>query len=173
MLRSKMKEIQVSALTDNFFDAIGKEWMLVTAGNPEQFNMMTASWGGVGVLWGKSVAFIFIRPERYTFQFIEEGETLTLAFLGEENKAIHQICGTKSGRDTDKVATTGLKPYTTPSGNIGYEQARLLLECRKLYADMLDPKYFIDQSQVERWYGESKGGFHKMYILAIEHVWVK
>ena len=93
-----MKEINVSELKDNMFDAISKEWMLVTAGTQEKFNMMTASWGGTGVLWAKPVAFIFIRPERYTYQFIEEGETLTLSFLGEEHKDIHKICGSKSGR---------------------------------------------------------------------------
>lgn len=101
-----MKEINVSELKDNMFDAISKEWMLVTAGTQEKFNMMTASWGGTGVLWAKPVAFIFIRPERYTYQFIEEGETLTLSFLGEEHKDIHKICGSKSGRDIDKVAAT-------------------------------------------------------------------
>ena len=167
-----MKEITVSELKDNMFDAIGKEWMLVTAGTPDKFNMMTASWGGIGILWNKPVAFIFIRPERYTFGFIERGEHVTLAFLGEEHKDIHKICGSKSGRDIDKVAATGLKPYITPSGNIGYEQDRMLLECRKLYADMIEPQHFIDKSQVERWYGAS-GGFHKMYVLEIEHVWVK
>ena len=81
-----MKEISVSELQDNMFDAIGKEWMLVTAGTQEKFNMMTASWGGTGILWGKPVAFIFIRPERYTYEFIEEGDKLTLSFLGEEHK---------------------------------------------------------------------------------------
>ena len=87
--------------------------MLVTAGTKEKFNTMTASWGGTGVLWGKTVAFIFIRPERYTYEFIKKCDTLTLSFLGEENKAIHKVCGSKSGRDTDKIAETGLKPVLT------------------------------------------------------------
>lgn len=168
-----MKEINVSELKDNMFDAISKEWMLVTVGTQEKFNMMTASWGGIGVLWAKPVAFIFIRPERYTYQFIEEGETLTLSFLGEEHKDIHKICGWKSGRDIDKVAATGLKPFATPEGNIAYEQARMVLECRKLYADMIKPEQFIDASLVSRWYGRGHSGFHKMYVVEIEHVWVK
>lgn len=168
-----MREIQVSELKDNLFHAIGTEWMLVTAGNAEKFNMMTASWGGTGILWGKPVVFVFIRPERYTYEFIEKGETLTLSFLGEENKAIHKVCGSKSGRDTDKVAESGLKPFTTPDGNIAYEQARLVLECKKLYADMIRPELFLDASLVNRWYGEGHGNFHKMYIVEIQHVWVK
>lgn len=168
-----MKEINVSQLNDNLFDAIGKEWMLVTAGDSEKFNTMTASWGGTGVLWGKPVAFLFIRPERYTYEFIEKKDHLTLSFLGEDNKAVHKVCGSKSGRDTDKVAETGLLPYATPDGNITFEQARLVLECRKLYADMIDPQLFFDPSLIERWYGEGHGNFHKMYVVEIEHVWVK
>lgn len=154
------------------FNAIGKEWMLVTAGTSDKFNMMTASWGSVGVLWGKPVAFIFIRPERYTYQFIEEGDTLTLSFLGNDHKDIHKVCGSKSGRDIDKVAATGLKPTATPDGNITYEQSQLTLSCRKLYADMIEPEHFIDKSNIGRWYGGANGGFHKMYVLEIEHAYV-
>ena len=145
-----MKELTVSELKDNMFHAIGKEWMLVTAGTPEKFNTMTASWGGI----------------------IEAGETLTLSFLGEAHKDIHKICGSQSGRNIDKVAATGLKPQVTPDGNIAYEQARLTLECRKLYADMIKPEQFLDASLIDKWYGEGHGNFHKMYIVEIQHVWV-
>ena len=105
-----MKKVEVKELSENFFEAIGKEWMLVTAGNKEAFNTMTASWGGIGWLWNKPVAFVFVRPERYTYEFIEKGDFLTLSFLGEENKKIHSVCGSKSGREVDKVKETGLKP---------------------------------------------------------------
>lgn len=168
-----MKKISVSELKDNMFDAIGKEWMLVTAGTPEKFNMMTASWGGTGILWGKPVAFIFIRPERYTYEFIEKGDTLTLSFLGEAHRDIHKICGSQSGRDIDKVVASGLKPYVTENGNIAYEQARLILECKKLYADFIDADNFVDKLLISRWYGEGHGGFHKMYILEIQNVFVE
>lgn len=168
-----MKKISVSELKDNMFDAIGKEWMLVTAGTPEKFNMMTASWGGTGILWGKPVAFIFIRPERYTYEFIEKGDTLTLSFLGEAHRDIHKICGSQSGRDIDKVAASGLKPYVTENGNIAYEQARLILECKKLYADFIDADNFVDKLLISRWYGEGHGGFHKMYILEMQNVLVE
>lgn len=168
-----MKEINVSELRDNMVEAIGKEWMLVTAGTADKFNTMTASWGGMGVLWGKTVAFVFIRPERYTYEFIEKCDTLTLSFLGEENKGIHKICGSKSGRDTDKIAATGLKPFVTENGNIGFEQGRLILECRKLYSDDIKADNFIDKSLVGRWYGEGHGNFHKMYVLEVEHILVR
>ena len=102
-----MKPIAIKDLSENFFEVIGKEWMLVTAGNKDHFNTMTASWGGIGFLWNKPVVYIFIRPERYTFEFIEKSEYFTLSFLGEENRAIHKICGSKSGREVDKVKETG------------------------------------------------------------------
>ena len=83
-----MKPIAIKDLSENFFEVIGKEWMLVTAGNKDHFNTMTASWGGIGFLWNKPVVYVFIRPERYTFEFIEKSEYFTLSFLGEENRAI-------------------------------------------------------------------------------------
>ena len=67
-----MKPIAVNQLSDNFFETISKEWMLVTAGNKDAFNTMTANWGGIGFLWNKPVVYVFIRPERYTFDFMEE-----------------------------------------------------------------------------------------------------
>ena len=123
-----MQELAIKDLTENFFEAIGKEWMLVTSGSKEKFNTMTASWGGIGFLWNKAVAFIFIRPERYTYEFIEKNDMLTLSFLGSGNRSIYNICGSKSGRDTDKIKESGLLPLTTPDGNVTFEQARLTLE---------------------------------------------
>lgn len=118
-----MQELAIKDLTENFFEAIGKEWMLVTSGSKEKFNTMTASWGGIGFLWNKAVAFIFIRPERYTYEFIEKNDMLTLSFLGSGNRSIYNICGSKSGRDTDKIKESGLLPLTTPDGNMTFEQA--------------------------------------------------
>lgn len=167
-----MKRIEIKDLTENFFETISKEWMLITAGTPEHFNTMTASWGGIGFLWNKPVAFVFIRPERYTYEFAEKNEYLTLSFLGDENRQIHNICGSKSGRDTDKVQETGLKPLPTPEGNITFEQSRLTPECRKLYSRMLEPESFIDKQPLEKWYSENNG-MHKMYIVEIVNVWKK
>ena len=117
---------------EDVFNLIGKQWMLVTAGTAEKFNTMTASWGGLGWLWNKPVAFVFIRPERYTHDFIEASDRLTLSFYDEEHRNILQFCGTKSGRDTDKVTSTGLLPLPLDSGTVTFSQARLTLDCRKL-----------------------------------------
>lgn len=168
-----MKKIEISALKENFFDTIGKEWMLVTAGQKESFNTMTASWGGIGWLWNRPVAFIFIRPERYTYQFIEKNDCLTLSFLGFEvsERNIYNFCGTKSGREVNKIDETGLKPIITESGNITFEQARLTLECRKLYVSDMKAESFLEKSILEKWYGKAHGNLHRIYIAEITAAW--
>ena len=167
-----MKKIDSSTLSENYIHLIGKEWMLVTAGTNDKFNTMTANWGGCGFLWNKPVVFVFVRPERYTFGFMEDQESFTLSFLGEEHKDVHKICGSKSGRDIDKVKATGLHPYATEAGNILFEESRLSLECKKLYTEMIKPENFLDKSLLERWYGEH-GNPHKMYVAEIVNMWIK
>lgn len=113
-----MKKIDPKEIRDNAMQLIGHDWMLVTAGTPEHFNMMTASWGGLGFMWKKPVAFVVIRPQRHTFGFIEAGEEFTLSFFSHEYHKALTVCGTTSGRDTDKVAASGLTPYATENGNV-------------------------------------------------------
>ncbi len=168
-----MKKIETKELNDNFIEAIGKEWMLVTAGREGKYNTMTASWGCIGWLWNKPVAVIFIRPERYTHEFTEQDVPITLAFLGNspEAKRAYNFCGSKSGRDFDKAKETGLEPIVTENGGVTFRQARLTLECRKLYKDCLKPECFIDQS-LTQWYGQ-KGGYHDVYIVEIENAYTE
>jgi len=168
-----MKKIAVKDLTDNFIEVIGKEWMLVTAGTPDSFNTMTASWGGIGFLWNRPVVFVFVRPERYTHEFTEKNSSFTLSFLGEENRSIHKVCGSKSGREVDKVNETGLKPIASEKGNVLFEQARLSLECRKLYTEELKKENFLDDSIPAQWYDAAHGGYHTVYVAEITDVWVK
>ena len=103
-----MRAINPDQIKDNVIELIGKEWMLVSAGDKEKFNMMTASWGGVGVLWNRPVVFAFIRPERYTREFIDARNEFTITFLGPEHRKAHSICGSKSGREIDKVDRYGV-----------------------------------------------------------------
>ncbi len=170
-LRNTMKKIDPKEIRDNAVQLIGHDWMLVTAGTPEHFNMMTASWGGLGFIWKKPVAFVVIRPQRHTFGFIEAGEEFTLSFFGHEYHKALTVCGTTSGRDTDKVAASGLTPYATENGNVSFTEARLVLECRKLYAEALRPEAFLDKTIVPEWYAAAD--FHKMYIVEILNAWVK
>lgn len=170
-----MKKCNLDRLAaENVFELIGKEWMLVTAGTPDHFNTMTASWGGVGFLWNRPVAFLFIRPERYTYTFIEASEKLTMAFLGHEHQEVHNICGKQSGRDRDKIAAAQLHPLTTPDGNVSFSEARLTLEGRKLFSCDMRSAHFLDQDILERWYNDQPGGsFHRIYVIEIENIYEK
>lgn len=155
---------------EDALNLIGKQWMLVTAGTSESFNTMTASWGGLGWLWNKPVAFVFIRPERFTHGFIEASDCMTLSFYGEEHREALKVCGTKSGRDIDKVAATGLTPVELESGNMTFGEARLTLDCRKLFKTSMQEANFIDTELLDKWYG-THGGLHDVYVVEIENVY--
>ena len=162
------KEISTRELQINPFSAIGDEWMLVAAGTPEKFNMMTASWGSVGEMWSKPVAVTVIRPQRYTDEFVKDNDYFTLSFYGD-NKQIHKVCGSKSGRDVDKVKETGLIPVFD-NGSVYLEQARLVLVCKKMFSQTMDPAGIIDQS-IDKWYPDKD--YHNVYVGEIVKVLVK
>ena len=162
-----MEKIDITTLNDNVFTTIGKEWMLVAAGNEEKFNMMTASWGCLGWLWNRPVAIVYIRPERYTHELIEANDTMNLVFLGnsEEARKAYAFCGAKSGRDFDKAKEVHLTPVATENGCVTFDEARLTLTCRKLYKTQIRPEEMLDKS-IEQWYG-AKGGLHDVYVVEI------
>lgn len=168
-----MKKIKPEELADNPIKLIGKDWMLVTAGTPGEFNTMTASWGGVGFLWNKPVAFVFVRHERYTFAFTEREEVMTLSFFDEKYRKALSLLGTKSGRDTDKVAESGLTPVPADNGGVTFAQARVVLECKKLYVSDLDEAKFLDKSLLDRFYDAAHGGLHRVYVAEITGVSVE
>lgn len=161
-MSKEFKKITPDQLKENAFNLIGKEWMLITAGTPDNFNTMTASWGTIGILWNLPVAICFIRPQRYTFEFAEASDYYTLSFLEPGNRDILNLCGSRSGRDTDKIHETGLIPIETDLGNIFFEQCRLMIECKKLYADRINEDSFFFSELIGKNY--SKKDFHKFYI---------
>ncbi len=149
-------------ITDNTFKLLDKDWMLVTAGPIEDFNTMTASWGHLGILWNLPIAIAYIRPQRYTYGFANKYEDYTLSFFSEAYRPALQFCGTRSGRDCDKVAETGLTPIQTERGNVIFQEARLVLECRKIYEDDLKKKNFLVPEIVKKNY--PKNDFHRFYM---------
>ncbi|MFR9634437.1 MAG: flavin reductase [Rikenellaceae bacterium] len=167
-----MKLIAPNNLQESVIDLIGKEWMLVSAGNAEGFNSMTASWGSIGYQFNCNVATIVVRPERYTYEFIENSTHFTLTILAEGHRDALMVMGRNSGRDCDKVAKSGLTPCFTPSGNPTYKEARIVLECRKIYAQMMDAEAFIGRSLIDKWYDDTHGNLHKMYMGEIENCWI-
>ena len=142
------------------FTLIGTDWMLVTAADGEACNTMTASWGGVGILWNKPVAFTFVRPERHTFAFMETAETYSLSFLPEQYRDALRYCGSHSGRDGDKFAATGLSVFYE-QGTPCIEQAQLVLRCRKLHVMDFTPEQFLDPALLSHY---KTNGFHRQYI---------
>ena len=154
------KETKPEQLNDNPFRLIGTDWMLITAGTPESFNTMTASWGGLGILWERKVATCFIRPTRYTFEFAERSPNFTLSFFEEQHRKALTHCGTRSGRDTDKIREAGLTPVKE-GGFIYFSEARLVLACRKLYSQDIDPRRFLDP-KISDMYPQKD--YHRMYI---------
>jgi flavin reductase (DIM6/NTAB) family NADH-FMN oxidoreductase RutF len=150
---------------------IGEEWMLVTAGNLKSYNMMTANWGGLGWLWNKPVVFIFVRPQRFTFEFTERENHFTLTFFEEKDREILRQMGSKSGRDINKMSTPGLSPFETETGSIAFSEAKLILECQKLYAQKLDGNSFIDKALAKKVYPAED--YHMMYIGEILNIRIK
>lgn len=164
---SNFKVIKPSEIKDNVFRLIGSDWMLVTAGSPEKFNTMTASWGGMGHLWHKDVCFIFVRPSRHTFSFLENNTGFTLSFFTEEHRSALKLCGSKSGRDIDKVSAAGLTPVKTDSGNVCFGEARLIIECSRIYSQDISPELFLDPEIASNYSG---GDYHRLYIGEIKSV---
>lgn len=160
-MKKNIERLDPADLSMNVFNQIGSEWMLITSGGREKFNMMTASWGGMGVLWNKNVCFIFVRPTRYTYEFLEKNPLFSISFFEEEHREILELCGTKSGRDIDKMSETGLTPHFTDHGSILFLESVLSMECRKIYFSDISPFNFLEK-EIEKHYPLKD--YHRMYI---------
>ena len=157
-------------LQDNLIKLIGKEYMLVTAGTKESNNCLTASWGGMGYLWNKPVATIYIRPQRYTKEFIDREEYFTLSFFDDSFKKMFAYCGSKSGRDVNKVKECNLTTFETKHGSIAYTEARLVVECKKVFAAPFEEKNILDKSLLTNYAAQD---YHIQYIGEITDCLIK
>lgn len=163
------KEISAKEIKDNIIKTISDEWMLISAGDKNGYNMMTASWGFMGEMWGSDSVIAMIRPQRYTMEFIDKSDYFTLSFYGD-NRDIHKICGSKSGRDVDKTALTGLTPIISDN-TVYFDEARLVLICKKQYVGKLSEKSFTDTAPIDKWYPDKD--YHNMIIGKIHKVLIK
>ena len=163
-----LKPIDPKAIDQNVFSLIGEKWMLITAGTAERCNTMTASWGGLGVIWGAPSATCYIRPQRYTKEFVDREEYFTLAFFGEEHRKALAYCGANSGRDVDKVKECGFTVTAGESGAPYFEEAGLVLVCKKAYWQDMDPTHFLDGELDGKWYPERD--YHRIFIGEIVEV---
>ena len=153
------KRVDPKELNFNVFSAIGDQWMLITAGTVEHCNTMTASWGGLGILWGKPMAIAYIRPQRYTKQFVDEQDYFTLTFFSEDYRKQLALCGTKSGRDMDKVKECGFTVAAAEGGAPYFEQAELALVCRKQMVMPMDPAAIPEEVKEKHYTGD----YHDIY----------
>ena len=164
------KEINVNDINENFIKNIGDEWMLITAGD-QKYNMMTASWGFAGVMWGFPTAIAAVRPQRYTMEFLKSKDYFTLSFYGDD-KTMHTVCGKESGREVNKTEKTGLTPLFDPTTNAPYfDEARLVLICKKVYTQDLDSSAFLEEDIKTKWYPNSD--YHTMFYGKIEKALVR
>jgi len=178
MNKSDYKLIDSRELQGNVFELIGDKWMLVTAANQSgKFNTMTASWGGMGIMWGKPYANCVVRPVRYTYEFMEEVNYFTLSFFSEKYRDALNLLGTKSGRDGDKVKESGLTEFDifelkniSSARIISYKQADIILVCKKIYYQDIDPANFIDKD-LDRNYPNKD--YHRMYFGEIIRIQVQ
>jgi len=161
------KEIEPEDIGDNPFQLIGGDWMLITAGDIQSFNTMTASWGGMGVLWDKNVCFCFVRPTRYTFEFMNKSETFTLSFFPKEFRNVLTYGGSHTGKQVNKVAHCGITPVQGSNDDIYFAEARLVLECRKIYFSDINPSAFLAQTLADIY---PEKDYHRMFIGEIVRV---
>lgn len=165
------QSVDVKSIQGNPWKMIGDEWMLIAAENGGRVNAMTASWGGVGIMWGKTVATAYIRPQRYTKEFVDAGDHFTLSFFGGDEKKAMGYLGKVSGREeSDKIEKAGLHVISL-EGQPAFEEAKLVLVCRKLYAQELKPECFFGTEDIEKWYPGND--FHTMYIAEIVKAYQK
>ena len=164
------QRIEAKNLTENVFSLISDKWMLITAGTAEHCNTMTASWGGLGVIWGAPSATCYIRPQRYTKEFIDNGETFSMTFFDKKYKNDLKYFGAVSGRQEDKFKTSGL--------NLNYhndvpfvDEGNLAFICKKMAAVPITKDMFIDMDIDEKWYSKANlDDYHTMYIGEITDI---
>lgn len=160
------KEIDVREIKENAVKLICDDWGLVTAGDEEKLNTMTVSWGAIGELWKRDMVTVYIRPQRYTKEFLDAKTHFTLSFYPEELKDIHKICGVKSGRDVDKVKECNLTPNFSENAPY-FEEAKLVIVCKKVARSRFELENFIDPTiDSENYHGD----YHYVYYGEIEKV---
>ena len=169
---AKYTEISLDNLHTSPFKMIGKDWMLICPPDKSKesgINAMTASWGGVGILWNKPVCTLYIRPQRYTYPLCEENDIFSVCFPPEEYRDAMKLCGTKSGRDMDKVKESNMA--VSECDGVKYiDGSNVVFICKKLYADDIKEECFIDKSPLSNY---AKKDYHRFYICEIVKALIK
>lgn len=164
------KKSDLMDLKINPFKMIGSDWFLITGGNKlADYNTMTASWGSFGEMWGKHIFICGIRPNRKTFNYVDNDEYFSISFFNEKYREMLKFCGSHSGRDYDKAKETGITPAMLEN-TVTFEEAEMVFICRKMYAQNLDENLFTDKSALKFYANDP---YHKIYMSEIIDVYVK
>lgn len=163
-----MKQIHLSELNVSSFSIFNYQWCLIGVAK-HKVNAMTASWGSLGTLWNRPIATIYVRPTRYTHELIEKDDHFTLSFFSQQHRPVLNYLGSISGRDRDKLKESGI-PYRIDNDSLYFEQAELIIKCKKIMMQPLDEKN-IDDDIKQKMY--PSGDIHSMIIGEVEEVWIK
>jgi flavin reductase (DIM6/NTAB) family NADH-FMN oxidoreductase RutF len=161
-------EISYREFNCSISEMIGHDYLLLTAGNEESYNTMTIGWGAMGFIWQRPVFYVPVRPQRYTYEFMEKNSCFTVSYFGDEYREALSICGSKSGRDCDKVKLAGLTPLRTPFASVAFSEASVIFECRKIYFEDMNPENILDESILRNYPAKD---FHRIYTGQIEKIW--
>ncbi len=164
-----MKEITIFDVKENVVDLLNNQWGLITAGKEGAFNTMTVSWGAIGELWGREMVTAYIRPQRYTKEFLDNNDYFTLSFYPPEYKKALALCGSKSGRDVDKAKEAGLTPVFREAAPY-FQEAKLVIVCQKIAVGKFGPEQFIDQTILNEYPADD---FHYIYYGEIQKVLIE
>lgn len=158
-------------LTPEIFAVFRRQPPLLTAGNREKCNTMTIGWCQLGTLWSIPICTVYVRPERYTYQFMEESGYFTVSVLPEEAKRITAYCGARSGRDTDKIRDCGLTIRYGAEDAPFFAESEWVLVCEKIYVQDLSPEHMVESGPIAKYYDPAHGGWHRSYIGRVAEVY--
>ena len=155
--------------TTNIFEQFDKKWALLTAGSKDDFNTMTISWGGLGTIWNKPVATVYVRQSRYTHDYMDKNEFFTISFYSLQYKPILGVLGSKSGRDIDKIHDSKLTPKKAGK-SVSFEEAEVTIVCRKLMKQTIASEN-MPEDIVGQFYADND--LHDMYIGEVTDIIIK
>jgi flavin reductase (DIM6/NTAB) family NADH-FMN oxidoreductase RutF len=169
------KQISPEEISDNIFTLVGKDFTVITAGKEDHYNSMTASGGGLGLLFKKPTTWCILRANRYTLEMIQKEQTYTMSYFPNEYKEQILFLGSKSGRDSEKMKEVELTSVQTPSGDMSFKEARLIIECKLTALTTANPNDFCTQ-EAKDYLNEAykEASDYRKYVFGeITHVWVK
>lgn len=174
MENKNFKKLEVKDYVTNVFTDFKEDWALCTAGSLKDHNSLTIGWGSLGVLWRKNVCTVYVRGSRYTNNYLLNNDYFTVSFYSEEYREALKMYGTVSGRDKNKDELSGFKAFYF-DGGISYEEADLVIVCKKIYQDDFKPELFLSKD-IDDFYAptiEKDPTYHYYYIGEIVSIYKK